>query len=295
MSNQTIQTEQKERLLHAVIHAHHTLHQETDLSPRNPKINHALSDLVAQVSLVYSSQEEQDILTDERIRQLRSTLLPKLSIAEAEMEFYYAQEYSENLLLNMEHLRDFLYWDNYEALVQVELEGLAACRPQVEGYPVKVSPLEVAQGEAVAFVGAGPFPLSAIILHQQTGVPVVCIDVDAAAVGAGRALIERLGLQEQITYLHRSGEQVDYAPYPLIFCASLIPDKQQVVEQIQRTRGKRADASRPTILAVRSADGVHTLLYEPVDEREMDSLGARLIGRTWADTRIINSTLYYLL
>ncbi len=73
--------------------------------------------------------------------------------------------------------------------------------------------------------------------------------------------------------------------FDLVWIASLVPDKEEILERIYQSN---PDAT----VAIRSVDGIHQLLYEPVDATKFSKV-AWEVGRTIADSFIINSTIYY--
>jgi hypothetical protein len=71
-----------------------------------------------------------------------------------------------------------------------------------------------------------------------------------------------------------------------VIVASLVPDKTRVMRRIRATQPA-------AVVALRSAEGLCTLLYDPLDEAELDALGCRYLGRTRHNPRAINTTLLY--
>ncbi|WP_261381174.1 nicotianamine synthase family protein [Paenibacillus cremeus] len=253
------------------------LHQESDLTPSNPLIAEAVSTLSRLVTQTYSPDEVQRVLKDTTIAPLRAGLLAKLSEAECLMELFDSRRLHDQHDLSLAELRRYPNWDRYEALVGAELELLARLRRAGDAE------------RPIVFVGSGPVPLSAVILHLQEKVPVVCVDVDPAACESARLLLERVGLGEAIRVSQGDGADFDYAPFRHVFVASLVTRKTHVLAQIRRTR---ADA----LVAVRTAAGMRQLMYEAVDEQAMAFAGWRLLGRSSPRERqVINSTLFYRL
>jgi hypothetical protein len=104
-----------------------------------------------------------------------------LAVAEGEMERFWGETFCAPGRLEAAGFEDFIYWNCYRYLVGAELGSLPPG-------------LDLGQGESIAFVGAGPLPLSAIIMHLSTGRRVTCIDRDPRACALACELCRRAAL-----------------------------------------------------------------------------------------------------
>lgn len=259
-------------LVACVLRAHEVVHRERDLSPCNPRINTALSALVQGVMAGCPPGEAARVLADHRIAAIRDALVQRLALAEGAMERHWARSFRQRVRLTAADFGSFTYWDCYCHLVDAELSSL-------------VPHLNLDAAESIAFVGAGPLPLSAIIMHLRTGLRVTCIDVEAEACNFARELCGKAGLMG-IEVRCACGAHHDYALNPVVVIASLVPDKAQVMRRIGATR-------QAAVVALRSVEGLCTLLYDPVDEMALEALGCGYLGRTGYNPRAINTTLLY--
>jgi Nicotianamine synthase protein len=263
---------QTQDLIAVILQAHAALRREADLSPRNPAINDVLSALVAGILPGCPPEAEREVLDHPGVRAVRGELIARLAVAEGEMERCWAETFCARASLAPADLADFTYWDCYLNLVAAELGALPA-------------DLGLGKGESIAFVGAGPLPLSAILVHLATDARVTCIDRDPRACRLACELCRKAGLTG-IEIACASGAGYDYAPHPVVFIASLVPDKAGVMRCI-RERCPQA------VVALRSAAGLCTLLYEPVDEAELAAMGCGFLRRTGYNPQVINTTLFY--
>ncbi|MBA4495242.1 nicotianamine synthase family protein [Paenactinomyces guangxiensis] len=273
---QTVISRTAADLIEMILKAHQVLHREQDLSPGNPLINETLTQLVSKVCTPYTETDIAYVLNHPKRCHVQSSLYEKLGEAEGEMERYYAQLLSAIPQPGWHHLRQFLYWDNYVALVNKEVEKIVTCHSEMLNHP---------DGE-VAFVGAGSLPLSAILLSRQTQRKVICIDLDPDACMRAETLIRNYQLSHHISVIQADGREISYQPYSIIFLASLVFKKADVIRRIQKTAPR-------ALIAVRSADGLHQILYEQVNVRELEALGLSLTARTESDHKVINSTLFF--
>ena len=244
----------------------------SDLSPRNPRITTALSALVQGVMAGSPPGEAARVLADHRIAAIRDALVRRLALAEGAMERHWARTFCARTSLTTADFGAFIYWECYRHLVEAELTSL-------------IPHLNLDEAESIAFVGAGPLPLSAVIMHLRTELRVTCIDADAEACRLARELCSKAGLTG-VEVRCACGARHDYALNPVVVIASLVPDKAQVMLRIGATR-------QAAVVALRSVEGLCTLLYDPVDETELAALGCSYLGRTGCNPRAINTTLLY--
>ena len=258
-----------------IIVVHELLVSESDISPRNQKISIALRELVELLLKSYGPAETAAILNHTEVAALRISLLDRLSEAELALERFWSQRFLSRKTLAVSDLKEFLYWQNYERLLGMELQALTAMRRH----------LKVQEYTRIVFVGGGPLPLSAIVLHMRTGEPVLCIDANAEACECANRLLSKLGLS-LIRAVHADGAGFDYGSASAIFIASLVGRKLDVAHRIVETRKK-------PLVAVRTVDGVRALLYSPADLAALKAAGLSLAGRTKPDAETINSTLFF--
>lgn len=256
---------------------HRTLQTEADLSPRNAVINQTLSNFYLTVIKSYSEEEESLILEHPVMQSILKDLLAKLAMSETAMEYFYAERLLKDASLRYHSLSQFIYWNNYERLIQLELSVLQRLLV-TQSFSV---------GQSLAFVGSGALPLTAIIIAVQFHMPVTCIDCDAQACSVSSKLMERLSLGEACKVVNRSGQSHNYSSHPVVLIASLVPNKAEVVLRVTST------AQPGGLVLIRSVDGVRRLLYEPLDEQQLLPLGLTCMDRTRPANEIINCTVFF--
>jgi hypothetical protein len=246
--------------MNQVIDVYQTLEKQTDLSPRNPVVNRALSAFVQATMQPRPDDEVRAILQNPIIQKIAPPLRQLLGRAEYEMECYSAEVFTGQRPKprgdRYGDYNNFIYRDNYEALVDIEMKAL--------GWPQRQPALN-RTNQSVAFLGAGPWPMSALILHERTGLPITCIDSDAKACALGRAVINKLAeteprfadLPSKVTYVHAPGDRYDYITHPVVIVASLVDRKDPVIMRIIGS----SDTHRTVV--IRSAERLSALLYEP--------------------------------
>ncbi|MBD2867083.1 nicotianamine synthase family protein [Paenibacillus arenilitoris] len=256
--------------------ANELLGQQLDLSPANQLVTSIVNRLSLRLRSRYLPEEIEAVLSNEYIRGNQRSLQHRLSEAEFLVELSDSRRLCHSEDAGLAIVTRLPNWKVYMALVREELSILRRFIGQ-DDQPAK-SP--------IVFVGSGPLPLSPIILHLFGDVEVICLEIDSAAYEASCALLERMGLSANITVLVENGSAFDYSAYSRIFVASLVRNKPAVLERIRRT-------SPNPLIAVRTAEGMRQIMYEAVDESQLNMQGWRIAARTRPDENlIINSTLF---
>ncbi|OMF37988.1 hypothetical protein BK133_03110 [Paenibacillus sp. FSL H8-0548] len=252
------------------------LQKEEDISPANQRVTNMIGRLSKQLRAYYSPEEVKAVLNNEYIVTNQRILQDRLSKAEFQVELADSQPIckAEDSVLDI--VTRLPYWTIYMALVSEELSMLRQLIRQ-DGQMEKLP---------IVFVGSGPMPLSPIILHLFGDVEVVCLDIDPVACEASCSFLEKMGLGTKVNVIMENGAEFDYSSYNRIFVASLVRNKRAVLEQISRT-------SLDPLVAVRTAEGMRQIMYEAIDESQLNKQGWRILGRTCPeDNLVINSTLF---
>ncbi len=258
-----------------------------DLSPENQAVTTCLTHFVAAVLDLKKTGDpalEGRIMRDETVRMRREDMLNHLSDAECCMERYFAESLTQYPALSAQSLDDFPYRANYRRIVEDEIAA------------IRKAGLDLS-GKRIVFAGSGPLPLTAIEMCYalpDEDIHIICLDTDREAVRLSSSLIERLGLSERITVRHGDAENFDFrdtgplsgsAP-DLVYIASLICEKSRVLTRIKTT-------CPGAFVAIRSVEGIKTLLYEPVDPREVTEYGYTNVGKSPDAPDTINTLLIF--
>lgn len=256
--------------------ANELLEKELDLSPANQLVTNIIRHLSILLRSRYLPEEIQAVLSNEYIRKNQRKLQDKLSEAEFLAELSDSLHICKSEDSVLDTVTRLPNWNVYMALVSQELSTLRQFIPE-DGQTEK-SP--------IVFVGSGPMPLSPIILHLLGNKEVICLEMDSVAYNASSLLIEHMGLETKVTVVMENGSEFDYSAYNRIFVASLVRNKRAVLEQICRT-------SPNPLVAIRTAEGMRQIMYEAIDESQLNKQGWRILGRTCPeDNLVINSTLF---
>jgi nicotianamine synthase len=213
-----------------------------DLKP-SAEVNALFSELVSKA---IDLENKEKLSFNERIE------LQKLcSLSEYQLERYWVEKIlaSENA---EEMLRSFPYFQNYKELTKLEYYALNGCVEHSD--------------HQMLFIGGGPLPLTAIVLALDFGVKSTVLDIDESAVALSTELIRRLGLENMIQVVQKSGaEFTEYSDFNVIFIAALAgidaKTKRGIFSQVKKF------ANKGTHILARSSWGNRKLLYRPLSKR----------------------------
>ncbi len=237
------------------------LGQAQDLTPANENVNRCLKAFVQAVLDCRVSAQHTDLLDRADVRALRAPLVDKLSEAEFQMELFYAQP---------GRLNAFPYHDNYRDLVAEEIHALQTSNVKGDVY----------------FVGSGPLPLTAVEFARQSGQNVICVEKDAQAAILSRRVIAELGLADKVGVIEADGATLDYKGAGLVMVAALVDQKDATILNIRKT-------APTSMIGIRSAEGLRTLLYHAINHDEITRNGYQLTSQTRATPAIVNTTLFF--
>lgn len=239
-----------------------------DLRP-GPDVDQLFGRLVRAV-LATPAEVAAHVLADPGVRALAGDLRELCGRGETELERAWAGRIAAGESADDELAR-FPYLDNYRRLVSMELDALAAVTPTAQ--------------RSVAFVGAGPLPLSAL-LFARPGTSVHGFDRDQDAVDRARRTAASLG-RSDVRFDCADATAVDLGAYDVVVLAALVgatPAEKRLI------LGSLAAAMRPgAVLLARSADGLRTLLYPAVEPDVLDGFDLLQVVQPAGD--VINSAV----
>jgi SAM-dependent methyltransferase len=178
-------------------------------------------------------------------------------------------------------LAGFPYLDNYRRLARLELDTLARV-------PVPASPAAGRFPRRVVFLGAGPLPLSALLVADALEAPVDAVDCDPIAVDAGRRVADALSRGSQrVRFVEGDALTLDVADYDLVMVAALVGATPVAKQAVLR---RLAGAMRPgSLLLARSARAARTLLYPPIEPAQLAGFAVHAVVHPVDD--VINSVV----
>ncbi|MBE9373718.1 nicotianamine synthase [Saccharopolyspora sp. HNM0983] len=174
-------------------------------------------------------------------------------------------------------LNHFPYLGNYRDLVRLERAAAAAGGVDDLG--------------TVAFLGAGPLPLTGLVLAHEHGVRVVNVDRDENACALAAAATEALGLSDRVSTVQADAAEAarreDVAGADVVALAALVgadhAEKRPVLDALA------ARLHRRTRLLLRTAHRMRTALYPAISADELH--GFRPLLELHPHNEVVNSVL----
>jgi SAM-dependent methyltransferase len=210
--------------------------------------------------------------------RLRDGLHRLCAAGEAELERHWAARIA-GAADPVRTLEAFPYLGNYRRLARLEVDALAAAGAGAgaAGRPIR----------RVAFVGAGPLPLSALLLAESLGVPVDAVDRDPAAVADGLRVAAALSADGAVTFVAGDVRDLSFAAHDVVVLAALVgataAAKRDVLAHLARAMAPGAT------LVARSARSARTLLYPGLDRRHLAGFELQAVVHPTCD--VVNSVV----
>lgn len=216
-----------------------SLKNQRDLSPHNNVVNEKLGLLVNTANEIYNQNSTNRFSLREMafVEDLRIIC----SLAECEMEKYWADYFIRMDSLEFRDLKQFWYYQNYEAIAEKEYRLLERC-------------VENLDRKRLLFAGAGAMPLTAILMNIEYGLDITLLDLDPYAVAKACRLIEKINLEMEV--LEKDFFEYDLEQYDIVFVAGLIHDKYKVFEKLEN--------EFIDFYLLRGADGIYQTFYEDI-------------------------------
>jgi nicotianamine synthase len=263
-----------------IIRLHDDLRRLDSLAPA-PEVNALFQELV-RVCVRADHRAAPPVLADARIRRLRPGLLRLCSQGESLLE----QAWARGVLAAADpwaELGRFTYLENYRQLSRLEVHALAGA-----GHVPR-------PGGRVCFLGGGPLPLSALLMHRELGAAVDVVDNQPEAADLARRLLDRLAPAAGLRVAQADATCAEDMAQILAGCDVVV-----MAALVGHTRGQKRAVLRAVgralepgaYLLVRSAHGLRSLLYaavEPGDVSEAAGCVPRVLVHPLGD--VVNSVL----
>jgi precorrin-6B methylase 2/ribosomal protein S18 acetylase RimI-like enzyme len=204
-----------------------------------------LHERIVQLENFIFSVREDALSAEEILNGIGPETLALVNQAYAFWENKIEYEFAQRIGREVGSLADYCLYERFETLIKRELAL------------VSDSPLK-----HILYVGSGALPISAVLLHAQTGAFVDCVARDPAAVEVSKLAIERCGCSDAVRILGEGASDCVLQNYDLILIALGYKPKKSIL----RTARKRYRTGGQILC--RTSEGLRQLLYESTAERD---------------------------
>ncbi|MFV0627256.1 MAG: nicotianamine synthase family protein [Alphaproteobacteria bacterium] len=220
------------------------LSTQKDFSPYNKVINTYLTNLIndSLVCNTHICNHCHNLMNKFCQCNLAESLRNISYKSEVEMEKFWGKKFSEISNITYENLKDFWYFKQYENITAQEKTLIDLCENNIK---------------KIAFVGSGSLPLTAVILDyiSKHEYEIDLVDLDIEAIEISKNYCSKISLN--LNFICSDCLEVDYSKYDLVFVASMIPCKKQLIEKIYNQDVQK--------IIVRDAEKLSQLFYTPVN------------------------------
>jgi len=264
--------ETAQRMRERILSVYRRLDHERSLAPTTG-INVLFEELVGLALPYQPAEVVWRLFRDPMIAEIHQNLLTICAVGEYELERHWA-EIVITAARPTATLRRFPYYQNYQK--HTDLEGWL------------LRNLSRRQIKRALFVGAGPLPLTSVLLTGKLRIRIDSLDVSHEACQLARSVIRRLAVTDKVRIQHADvrdlANLVDYDAVVVAALAGLSAlDKAQLIEHIRKS-------VRPgCLILLRSAENLRRLLYPRVQAHDLVGLDSRFAVHP--RNEVINSIL----
>lgn len=155
---------------------------------------------------------------------MQGELLEKTRQHFFELECRIEKKKARELIKTREPLDSYFFWSDYQALIDSEWKIITAHAEELGKNPNDLR---------FAFIGSGAMPVSALLLSERTKHPVVCVDSDPEANEIAQNFLRMIGREEMLVINESYAQSYDYSEIDVVFMASLIKPKSDVLSHIR--------------------------------------------------------------
>ncbi len=141
------------------------------------------------------------------------------------------------------------------------------------------------------FIGGGPLPLTAILMHRLFNVRVDILDIDAQAVIRSKKILRALGLNNYVKVYRCDAYLFErYRTYDYIVMAAMVGQTPKQKNILIKKIGLQIKHN--AVLSVRSSCDLKKLLYTPVEQKSFDDLKMQFIWHPCSSLNTNSNIIY---
>lgn len=169
---------------------------------------------------------------------------------------YYEKYIFEPTVVQEQEIRNLLLEAESPDFHSIQTKGLLYNKfPELVKNEIRS--VDVTAADTVAFIGSGPFPLTALLYHHFSGATVHCVEFSHQSCIESRMLIKSLGLSNKITVIESAGENLRDEGYALVSVAAQAHPREAILKHLARI------LAPGTKVLFRTQTGLGVILDEP--------------------------------
>lgn len=122
----------------------------------------------------------------------------------------------------------------------------------------------IKSSDHILFIGSGPTPITAILIHQISHAKVDCVDRNIISAALSKRLISKLGYTDSIRIINKEGIDADCSQYSVILIALLAKPKDKLLKSIWNKCRKN------TRIICRTSDSIRQAFYGTTASKLLD-------------------------
>lgn len=261
-----------------ICHIHYQLGQIDYLKP-SEHVNALFTKLVTISTFQYDDSTVSSVLSDVNIRALIPTLRSMASQGEYFLELTWANDLvnqTKEYQNAKPNLSRFVYYQNYEDLVKLELHALHGVGANLNN---------------IVFIGSGPLPLSPILMYRNLPSAIMHnIDRDQESITISNKLLEKLDIAQGFRqHVMDAIEYPDFDSADVVILGALVG--QNATEKIQFLKSIGSKMKSGSFLMARSAHSLRKLLYPSLEPHQVNTCGFETVLVLHPYNDVVNSVL----
>lgn len=214
----------------------------------------------------HGSDFSERVLVHPHIQQIKPGIQKIFSRASSFYERHWAMQILDSDIPEQILQQEYPYYQHYERATALEINAIQA--------------LSIDSINRVLMVGSGALPLTSMALAKN-GFTTDNLDIQQDDLEVGQAVSEKLRPDYPMTFVHSDiCHYSDLANYDVIWLAALVGDERIKANIIRHLFKSMKPGS---LLVVRTAYNLRTLLYPSISERDLQPFSLKLKIQTYAD------------
>ncbi len=198
-------------------------------------------------ALIFELDSENEEVVQSYYNTLAPNLVKSVNDKYCLWETVFETQFSESILNErVTSISEYHLYDRFKNLIKKELDILGSIN-----------------FESILFIGSGPFPITAILLHQFADKRIDCLECNQDSAKISVSILQKLGLADKIKVHVGDGCTFDVSKFDVVLNALLAKPKHGILKNI-RSSNKKA------VVLCRTSFGLRQLVYEGTSENSLN-------------------------